>query len=81
MVQEIISGEFLDLSKLLNKKLLKLQHMNNRILDSSSELIVDLENKLLKAKAPRRLSISTLDEWTNAFGTFISVISFSKSSC
>ena len=74
LVQEIIAGEFFDLAKLMNKNLLKLQHMHNGILDSNFELIVDPENKLLKAKPPRRLSITTLDEWTNALGTYISVI-------
>ena len=74
LVQEIIAGEFFDLAKLMNKNLLKLQHMNIGILDSNFELTVDPENKLLIAKPPRRLSITTLDEWTNAFGTYISVI-------
>ena len=43
LVQEIITGEFFDLAKLMNKNLLKLQHMNNGILDSNFELIVDPE--------------------------------------
>ena len=69
LVKEFFAREFFDLVKLMNKSLLKLQHMNNGILGSNFELSVDPENKLLKAKPLRRLSITTLDKWTNAFGT------------
>ena len=62
LVQEIIAGEFFDLAKLMNKNLLKLQHMNNGILDSNFELIVDPETNCLKAKPPRGCP---LPQWTN----------------
>ena len=52
LVQEIVSGEFLDLAKLMNKHLLK--HMNNGILDSNFELTVDPENKLQKSKSTEK---------------------------
>ena len=33
------------------------------------ELSIDPGNRMLKAKASKRLSITTLDEWTNTFRT------------
>ena len=38
------------------------------------ELFINPDNRTLKAKAPKRLSITTLDEWTNRFETYISII-------
>ena len=31
------------------------------------ELSIDPDNRMLKAKAPKRLSITTMDEWTNTY--------------
>ena len=55
---------------------MKLQHLNDKFMDTSQglELFSDPDNRMLKAKAPKRLSIKTLNEWTNTFGTYISVI-------
>ena len=38
------------------------------------ELFIDPDNRTLKAKAPKRLSVTTLDKWTNTFGTYMSII-------
>ena len=36
------------------------------------ELFIDPDNRMLKAKAPKIFSITTLGEWTNTFGRYIS---------
>ena len=71
-----MKGKFFDLVKLLNKNLLKLQNLNDEFIGTSKglELFIDQDNRMLKAKAPKRLSITALDEWTNTFRKGISII-------
>ena len=76
LIKEVLKGEFFDLAKLLNRNLLKLQNLNDEFMDTSQgiELSIDPDNRMLKAKAPKRLSITTLDEWTNTFRMYIFII-------
>ena len=71
-----MKDEFFDLAKLLNENLVRLRNLNDEFIDTSQglELFIDPDNRMLKAKAPKRLSITTLEEWTNTFGTYVSII-------
>ena len=74
LIEVVLKGEFFDLAKLLNKNLLKLQNLNDEFMDTSQglELFIGPDNRMLKAKAPKRLSITTLDEWTKTHSERIS---------
>ena len=66
-VKEIQSGEFFDLSKLLPKNL--------SLHDEENNVSLSLENSVIKVskKTKASTSITDIEQWTNAFTTYLSV--------
>ena len=68
LVKEVLSGEFMELSKLLPKNFNSLQPLPDKPLTLTVEISVIRVNK---AKA---ISITNIEEWTLAFTAYMSVI-------
>ena len=68
LVKEILSGEFLELSKLLPKNFNSLQPLHDE------PLTLTLENSVIRVNKAKATSITNIDEWTSAFTSYMSVI-------
>ena len=69
LVKEILTGEFMELSKLLPK--------NFNVLSPSPDepLTLTLENSVIKVNKAKATSITDITEWTTAFTAYMGVIS------
>lgn len=69
-IKEIQSGEFFELSKLLPKNL--------SLYDEEDNLVLSLENSVVKVSKKSKLTASTsitnIEQWTTAFTTYMSVL-------
>ena len=68
LVKEILTGEFMELSKLLPK--------NFNVLNPSQDepLTLTLENSVIKVNKAKATSITDITEWTTAFTAYMGVI-------
>lgn len=68
LVKEALSGEFMELSKLLPKNI-------NLVHKSEEPLTLTVENSVIKlSHAKKTTSITDVEEWTSAFSAYMSVI-------
>ena len=68
LVKEILSGEFMELSKLLPKNFNSLQPLHDE------PLTLTLENSVIRVNKAKATSITNIEEWTSAFTAYMSVI-------
>ena len=68
LVKEVLSGEFMELSKLLPKNFNSLQPLHDETLTLS------LENSVIRVNKAKATSITNIEEWTSAFTAYMSVI-------
>ena len=68
LVKEILSGEFMELSKLLPKNFNSLQLLRDE------PLTLTLENSVIRVKKATATSITNIEEWTSAFTAYMSVV-------
>ena len=68
LVKEILSGEFMELSKLLPKNFNSLQPLHDE------PLTLTLENSVIRVNKAKATSITNIEEWTAAFTAYMSVI-------
>ena len=68
LVKEILSGEFMELSKLLPKNFNSLQPLHDE------PLTLTLENSVIRVNKAKATSITNIEEWTSAFTVYMSVI-------
>ena len=68
LVKEILSGEFMELSKLLLKNFNSLQPLHDE------PLTLTLENSVIRVNKAKATSITNIEEWTSAFTASMSVI-------
>ena len=68
LVKEALSGEFMELSKLLPKNFNAIQPLHDE------PLTLTLENSVIKVNKAKATSITGIEEWTSAFTSYMSVI-------
>ena len=68
VVKEILSAEFMELSKLLPKNFNSLQPAHDE------PLTLTLENSVIRVNKVKATSITNIEEWTSAFTSYMSVI-------
>ena len=68
LVKEILSGEFMELSKLLPKNFNSLQPLHDK------PLTLTLENSVIRVNKAKATSITNIEEWTSAFTAYMSFI-------
>ena len=68
LVKEILSDEFMELSKLLPKNFNSLQPLHDK------PLPLTFENSVIKVNKARATSITYIEEWTSAVTAYMSVI-------
>ena len=68
LVKEILSGEFMELSKLLPKNFNSLQLLRDE------PLTLTLENSVIRVKKATATSITNIEEWTSAFTAYMRVV-------
>ena len=68
LVKEILSGELMELSKLLPKNFNSLQLLRDE------PLTLTLENSVIRVKKATATSITNIEEWTSAFTAYMSVV-------
>ena len=68
LVKEILSGEFMELSKLLPKNFNALKPLHDE------PLTLTLENSVIRVNKAKVASITNIEEWTTAFTAYMSVI-------
>ena len=68
LVKEALSGEFMELSKLLPKNFNMIQPLHDEPLTLTSE------NSVIKVNKAKATSITSIEEWTSAFTSYMSVI-------
>ena len=68
LVKEILSGEFMELSKLLLKNFNSLQPLHDY------PLTLTLENSVIRVNKAKAPSITNIEEWTSAFTAYMNVI-------
>lgn len=68
LAKEILSGEFMELSKLLPKNYNSLKPLHDE------PLTLTLENSVIRVNKARATSITDIEEWTTAFTAYMSVI-------
>lgn len=68
LVKEILSGEFMELSKLLPKNFNYLQPLHDE------PLTLTLDNSVIRVTKAKATSITDIGEWTSAFTAYMSVI-------
>ena len=68
LVKEILTGEFIEISKLLPK--------NFNVLNPSQDepLTLTLENSVIKINKAKATSITDITEWTTAFTAYMGVL-------
>ena len=68
LVREILTGEFMELSKLLSK--------NCNVLNPSQDepLTLTVENSVIKVNKAKTTSITEISEWTTAFSAYMGVL-------
>ena len=66
LVKQILSGEFMKLSKLLPK------YFNSLQLLRDEPLTLTLENSVIRVKKAKATSITNVEEWTSAFTAYMS---------
>ena len=67
-LKEILSGEFMELSKLFPKNFNSLQPLHDK------PFTLTLENSVIRVNKAKATSITKIEEWTSAFTAYISVI-------
>ena len=68
LVREILTSEFMDLSKLLPKNF-------NFLNPSQDELLtLTVENSVIKVNKAKTTSITDISEWTTAFSAYMGVL-------
>ena len=68
LVKEVLSGEFMELSKLLPKNFNSLQLLHDE------PLTLTVENSVIRINKAKASSITNIEEWTSAFTAYMSVI-------
>ena len=68
LVKEVLSGEFMELSKLLPKNFNSLQPLHDK------PLTLTVENSVIRVNKAKAISITNIEEWTLAFTAYMSVI-------
>ena len=68
LVKEVLSGEFMELSKLLPK------HFNTLNPSHDEPLTLTVENSVIKVNKAKATSITDIAEWTTAFTAYMGVI-------
>ena len=68
LVKEILTGEFMELSKLLSK------HFNVLNPSQDESLTVTLENSVIKINKAKATSTTDITEWTTAFTAYMGVL-------
>ena len=68
LVKEILTGEFMELSKLLSK------HFNVLNPSQDESLTLTLENSVIKINKAKATSITDITEWTTAFTAYMGVL-------
>ena len=67
-MKEILSGVFMELSKLLPKNFNSLQALHDKPLNQT------LENSVIRVNKAKATSITNIEEWTSTFAAYMSVI-------
>ena len=68
LVKEILTGEFMELSKLLSK------HFNVLNPSQDESLTLTLENSVIKINKAKATSTTDITEWTTAFTAYMGVL-------